>query len=219
MSKTPNIRRRRIRAKPSTKEERSAEALTSYERQTKVALNYVNNHPQYPTIVGMMRMGTSNADIADFFIERGDFQVNRKTAVSYLSMFRKANPSVCKPTENDSDILNYDHLFDGNRAIVTAETELAKLIQLQKARISIDFNSERSIGKLFNTTHKEVAILGELLEKYTKIRMGRGSNGAGVSSSVPLSEDVKDGVQNIRHDEEKRNVITNALFNLLNPGE
>ena len=165
MSKAPNIRRRRIRAKPSTREERSAEALTAYERQTKVALNYVNNHPQYPTIVGMMRMGTSNGDIADFFIERGDFQVNRKTAISYLSMFRKANPSVCKPTENDTDILNYDHLFDGNRAMVTAEVEMAKLIQLQKARISIDFNSERSIGKLFNTTHKEVAILGELLEK------------------------------------------------------
>jgi hypothetical protein len=71
---------------------------------------------------------------------------------------------------------------------------------------------------LFNTTHKEVAILGELLEKYTKIRLGKGG-GVGVSSSVPLSEDVKDGVQNIRHDEEKRNVITNALFNLLNPGD
>jgi hypothetical protein len=219
MSKTPNIRRRKIRAKPITREERSAEALTAYERQTKVALNYINNHPQYPTIVGMMRMGTSNADIADFFIDRGDFQVNRKTAVTYLSMFRKANPSVCKPTENDSDIINYDHLFDGNRAMVTAEVEMAKLIQLQKARISIDFNSERSIGKLFNTTHKEVAILGELLEKYTKIRMGKGSGGVGVSSSVPLSENVKDGVQNIRHDEEKRNVITNALFNLLNPGD
>jgi hypothetical protein len=215
MSKTPNIRRRRIRPKPSTREERQAEALTAYERQTKVALNYINNHQQYPTIVGMMRMGTSNGDIADFFIERGDFQVNRKTAISYLSMFRKANPSVCKPTEDDD--LSYDHLFDGNRALVTAETELAKLIQLQKTRIAIDFKSERSIGKLFNTTHKEVAVLGELLEKYTKVRIGKGSGG--VSSSVPLSEDVKDGVQNIRHDEEKRNALTNALFNLLNPGD
>lgn len=216
MSKPSNMRRRRIRPKPSTKEERQQEALTAYERQTRVALNYINKHPQYHAIVSMMRLGTSNADIADFFIERGDFQVNRKTAVSYLSMFRKANPEACKPSEDDNELTSYDHLFDGNKAVLTAETELAKLIALQKTRIAIDFQSERNIGKLFNTTHKEVQILADMVEKYAKLKGG--VVGGASLAGVPLDEGVKDGIQNIQHDEQKRNALTNAIFQMLKPG-
>lgn len=217
MSK-PSPVRRRIRPKPSTREERQQEQLTAYERQTRVALNYINQHPQYNAIVGMIRLGTSNADIADFFIDRGDFQVNRKTAVSYLSMFRRANPDVCKPSEDMAEINSYDHLFDGNKAALTAEVELAKLIALQKTRLAIDFNSERNIGKLFNTTHKEVQVLADMVERYAKLKGGVVGSG-GASTGVPLDEGVKDGIQNIQHDEQKRNALTNAIFQLLKPGD
>ena len=217
MSKKPNIRRRRIRPKPTTKQEREEKTLSAYERQTLVATNFIMNHNQYPTIIAMTRLGTSNADIADFFLERGEFNVNRKTAVSYLSMFRRAHPGLCKPVDPDKTdgIVSYDHLFDGNAAMLTSETELAKLIALQKARVSIDFTSERSIGKLFNTTHKEVQILGDLIEKYAKLRTGK-TGGVSPGVFAAPDEDVRDGVQNIKHDEERRAALTNAIYNLVN---
>jgi hypothetical protein len=220
MSNRPNTRRRRIIPKPVGANKTEGRVLTAYERQTIVATNFIMNHSQYPTIIAMMRLGTSNSDIADFFIERGEFQINRKTAIAYLSMFRRAHPELCKlmdPNQSDG-IVAYDHLFDGNAAILTSETELAKLIALQKVRISIDFASERNIGKLFNTTHKEVQVLGELIEKYARLRMGKTLNTAAGVGAVPDHE-IRDGVQNIQHDEEKRAALTNAIFQLMQSQE
>jgi hypothetical protein len=121
------------------------------------------------------------------------------------------------PNKSDG-IVAYDHLFDGNAAILTSETELAKLIALQKVRVSIDFASERNIGKLFNTTHKEVQVLGELIEKYARLRMGKTLNTAAGINAVSDHE-IRDGVQNIQHDEEKRAALTNAIFNLMQSQE
>lgn len=220
MSKGLNIRRRKIRPRPTTKQqrekERHDEALSAYERQTLTATNYVLRHNQYPTIIAMMRLGNSNADIADFFLERGDFTVNRKTAISYLAMFRRAHPDVCKPSEQaqNDGIVSYDHLFDGNSAMVTSEVEMAKLIALQKARIAIDFNTERGINKLFGNTYREIATLGDLVEKYAKLRAGKGSVSPGVGAFAD-ADDVKDGIQNIQHDEQKRAAVSAALQELL----
>ena len=220
MSKSPNIRRRKIRPRPTTKQqrdkERQDEALSSYERQTITATNYILRHNQYPTIIAMMRLGNSNADIADFFLERGEFSVNRKTAITYLAMFRRSHPEICKPIDpaTSDGIVSYDHLFDGNSALVTSEVEMAKLIALQKARIAIDFTNERSIGKLFSGTHKEVQILGDLVEKYAKLRAGKGSVSPGVAAFAD-ADDVKDGIQNIQHDEQKRAAVSAALQELL----
>lgn len=221
MTKKPNIRRRIVRPKSTSAKAHERNPMSASERQTLVATNFVMNHSHYPTIIAMMRMGTSNADITDFFLNRGDFTINRKTAVAYLSMFRKSHPELCKPVaqEREDGIVSYDHLFDGNAALITADVELAKLIALQKNRVSIDFKTERGIGKLFSTTHKEVQILGNLLEQYAKIKGLQTGGHSGVGVSAPAEEDVKDGLQNIKHDEEKRAALSNALYNLIQPSK
>lgn len=219
MAKSP-IRRRPIRAKKPERVEVAEMELTAAQRQMITAVNYITEHPQYPNIIAAIRMGTSNGDIADHFLEKGHFNIARKTALLYLSAFRRAKPQLCKPRdieegENPNNLKDYDHIFDGNALALTEETELLKLIQLQKSRVSIDFEAERRIGKLFSTTQKEIQVLGELVEKLAKVRGTIKPASQNINNFNLSDDEVRDGIAAIRADEAQRKVIQNTVNDIM----
>lgn len=228
MSKKPVPRLRRVKTKSARQVESSAQEppapLSAAERQELAAVQWVMHHPQYPNILASIRMGTTNADIADHFIERGYFQITRKTAMIYLAAFRRKCPDLCKPRAgvlgsgrdaegNIVDLRDYDHLFDGNMAAMSLEIEMTKLIMVQKQRIAIDYESERRIGKLFQTTDKSVQVLGELMERFHKIKTGGtgGSGGAGAGAFTGNEDEIRDGLAAIRQDEADRRITSDAI--------
>ncbi len=181
------------------------------ERAAKIAVKYIQHSPYYSYILQMIREGTSNKDLAEWGIEHGWFDVNMKTVISYLQYFKRQSPTLIRPVtpeyETGSEIKGYDYLFDGNAAAMSIETELLKLIKLQKARHAIDFHSERSIGKLFNTSNKEVQVLAELMMHYAKLK---GMTGADMNVQVSghYDENVRSDLQGIHHEERQRAVLT-----------
>lgn len=228
MTKKKNIRPRLRRVVTKTKQIEAAQEpapLSAAERQELQAIQWVMHHPQYPNLLASIRLGTTNADIADHFIERGYVQITRKTLMIYLAAFRRKCPELCKPRVDGDQtsqfgLRDYDHLFDGNLTAMSLEVEMTKLIQVQKQRIAIDYTNERSIGKLFNTTQKEVQVLGELFEKLHKIKTGdSGKSGAGnafAHGNSDISEDeVRDGLAKIRQDEVDRRVTSSAIRQLV----
>lgn len=231
MSKKPIQRLRRVKTKPraappsDTPDDKddAPKTLSSSERQELTAIHWVLHHPQYPNILASIRLGTTNADIANHFIERGYFDITRKTAMIYLAAFRRKCPDLCRPREGANGmhtnadgqqvaLRDYDHLFDGNVAIMSLEVELTKLMMVQKQRISIDYSNERSLGKLFSTTSKEIQVLGELMERMHKIKNGTGSQGSSAQGLYSGNEDeIRDGLAAIRQDETDRLMTSDAI--------
>jgi len=188
---------------------------TAGERAARTAVQYIMGNPHYHMILKAIRQGTPNSTIAEFCISRGVFDVNQKTAVGYLQYFRKMQPGLCKPqAPNDDDIntAGYDHLFDGNSIILDEETEILKMIALQKARLGIAFKNEREIGVLMQSHRKEFEELRELILSLAKLR-GKLGNSLDVNLHG-YSDTVKDDLKGIQQDEGQRNTIAALVADL-----
>lgn len=184
------------------------------ERAARTAARYIMDNPAYPLILKAIRSGTPNSQIAEWAITRGYADVNQKTLVGYLQYFRKQQPGLCRP-QPDPDregYEGYDHLFDGNSIVADEETELLKLIELQKARIGISFTNERNLAMLMRDNTKDVAELRELLMSLAKLR-----GLVGNSMNVNLhgyGDTVRDDLKSIQHDESQRNVIATLIADM-----
>lgn len=183
---------------------------TPAERQARTAVRMITDNPHYPLILKAIRAGTPNSKIAEWGISRGYFDVNQKTAVGYLQYFRKTQPGMCRPQE-DPNLSGYDHLIDGNGVVFDEETELLKLIALQKARIGMAFNNERQLNMLMTSNRREIEELRELLMSLAKLR--------GLGSTMDLnlhsySDTVRDDLKGIKQDEGQRNTIATLVADL-----
>lgn len=184
---------------------------TPSERQARTAVAYVLGRSAYPLILNAIRSGTPNTKIAEWAITRGYVDVTQKTFVGYLQYFRKKQPGLCKPQEGD--LPGYDHLIDGNSVIFDEETELLKLIALQKARIGMAFQSEREINMLMQSNKKEIEELRELIMALAKLRGLVGNTNMNVNFQG-YGESVRDDLKSIQQDEGQRNVIATLVTDL-----
>lgn len=191
---------------------------TPAERAQRTAVQAIMDHRHYTAILQAIRQGVPSGKIAEHFIGRGVFDWNQKTAVGYLNYFRKAQPGLCKPQKPDDDdddmVAGYDHFFDGNLGIIHEETELIRLINLQKARLGMAFRNEREINVLIASNRREVEELRNLLMELARLR-GLWGNSMEVNLNG-YSESVKDDLKGIQQDEGQRNVIATLVADLGN---
>jgi hypothetical protein len=188
---------------------------TASERQTKSAISFIMRNPRYTMILNAIRQGTPLSKIAEWGVSNGIFDVNQKTAVGYLQYFRKAQPELCRPQAPQgaaATIAGYDHLFEGMSIVIDEETELLKLIQLQKARIGIGFNNERNIAILMQANRREVEELRNLLMDLAKLR---GLVGGSLDINVKnYNANVVDDLKGIKQDENQRGMIATLVSDL-----
>jgi hypothetical protein len=191
---------------------------TASERQMRTAVQFIMQNPYYTQILKAIRQGVPNSKIAEHFIDRGAFDVNQKTAVGYLQYFRKAQPGLCRPQVIDensraatpNDYL--DRIFDGNMVIMDEETELLRLIAIQKARLGMGFANEREIQVLMESNRKEVEELRNLIMDLAKLR-GLVGNKMDVNLHG-YSDNVRDDLKGIQQDEGQRNLIATLVADL-----
>lgn len=186
---------------------------TPAEKQARTAVKAITGNPFYPQILKAIRSGAPNSKIAEFFISKGAFNFNQKTAVTYIQYFKKHQPGLCKPQKPPEDEpQGYDHLFDANYLIFDEETELLRLIALQKARLGVGFQNEREINVLLSDNRREVEELRNLIMELAKLR-GLVGNRMDVNLHG-YSDTVKDDLKGIQQDEGQRNVIATLVADL-----
>jgi hypothetical protein len=183
---------------------------TPTDRAARTAVRAIMDNPHYLQILSIIRSGVPNAKIAEWGVVRGVFDHNQKTVISYLQYFKKMQPKLCKPNapnyDEDRVELDYlDRVFDGNLVVVDEETELLRLIALQKARLGIAFNNERNIGMLLHSNKREVEEMRNLLVDLAKFR-GLIRTGTDVTINS-YNETVKSDIQAIKQDEQQRSTI------------
>lgn len=181
---------------------------TAAERQSRVAVRFITNNPYYSVILKMLQAGHPNQQIADWGIKRNVFDVNHKTVIGYLQYFRKAHPDLCKPRPRDEEESDLDKLFEGHILIADEETELLRLIALQKARLGLGYMNEKRMNMLLRDNRKEVAELRELIMELARLR---GIVKDTFTVNMNYGDTVKQDLAAIKQDEQARSVIANLV--------
>jgi hypothetical protein len=96
--------------------------------------------------------------------------------------------------------------------VIDEETELLKLISLQKARLGIGFNNERHINMLMQSNRREVEELRNLLVDLAKLR---GLMGNSMDVNIKhYNPNVVDDLKGIQQDEQQRGMIATLVSDL-----
>lgn len=192
---------------------------TAGERQARTAVRFIMDNRYYTSILKSLRAGTPLSKIAEHGVARGWFEVNQKTALSYLQYFRKMQPGLCKPQaisdkgDETNDLEYINKLVSGAELIVDEETELLRLIEVQKIRLGIGVMNERRLNMLMQSNRREVEELRNLIIDLAKLR-GLITNNTNVHING-YSETVREDLKGIQQDEHQRNVIATLVSDLV----
>lgn len=167
----------------------------------------VRNHPRFPVILAALREGISCQEVANWFAIEGWIDVNERTFSQYLQVFKRRNPAIL---DDGAPADTIDELIAANRPNIDPMTELNRLLRLQKRRLGVDVNSELNIGKLFNTTHKEVEVARNLLETMAKIQGKIGGGDTGI-----LSKENTENIRELKNDEGQRDRLAGLADQLV----
>jgi hypothetical protein len=163
----------------------------------------IQKHPRYTTILGALREGIGIPEIARWFAERGWIDVNEKTFTEYLRTFAKRNSHLITGGDEDS----IDSLVGAHDPNIDVMTELNRLYRLQKKRLKVDVTNEMNIGKLFNTTVKEMEAATDILKLMAEIE-GRIGKGVKDSNFENHGGEVRDHLRKLQTDESQRDRLT-----------
>ncbi len=167
--------------------------------------------PAYRKILEKLREGASVNTIVGW-CEReawlGD--MSPSTLTQYLYKFKNECAELIESAIDPA--VSYDHYVGTSIPEIDPDIELDKLIAIQKRRVSVDTQTEITIGKLLQHTHKEIAVLGELLKQKAGVSNNPG-NGAktGVGDLSELRQ-----VQINEADQDKLTSLTDRLFKEIN---
>ena len=166
--------------------------------------------PQFDKVVSQLQAGTSVPAIVSWFDKEGWLgNMTPSTFTQYLYKFKTERAALIENSRITATE-SYDKLIGASLPEIDAEQEIDKLILVQKRRVSIDFSTEVSIGKLLESTHKEVKVLGELLA--IKMQM----NGKTIEQAVRA--DVGTQLRSLRVNEgeqDRMQDLTDQLFSAI----
>lgn len=166
-------------------------------------VTYFLRHPKKEVVHEALREGLTMVEIARWFAEQGWLMgVNEKTFLAYLGTYKRTHPDLSNGGDRDT----IDALIHAHRPNTDTLTELNRLLRLQKTRLNVDVGTELSMGKLFNTTVKEIEAAAKILETIAKVK-GEIGSGGGDSGHIPahgVSAGSNDAIRKLREDEAQR---------------
>lgn len=175
------------------------------EYRARTADRAIQSHPRYPAIIGAFREGLTPTKIGRWFAENGWLVGSETSFIASLQSFRRRHTELIAST----DEVSLDSMQEANRPGLNFEVELDRLLRVQKERIAIDFKTEKSINKLFSSTHKEIQVAAGILDLMMKSK-GIG-NGHGIGNDTNFNADlpieVRERLRGITIDETKRQTL------------
>lgn len=182
--------------------------------ETETACRHVMSHPMYSVILDSIREGTKLSEIAKYLAVEGYLSVTEPTMLRYLSLFRKRYRAEIY----SGDKKTFDSEFPADVPSIDVETELMRLIRMQKRRIHSEYAIEQTMGKALNTTVKEVEQGRELLKLLAIVRGDIKPTGAPTGAASPDSAsdpEARKALTDLRKDEMERDRMSSLVAQLL----
>lgn len=186
--------KRRLQLKPLSPQ---AVANKHREAQERYYINLVTQNKHYRVIVAALAEGTDVIPLAQHCVGQGWVTVNERTFTEALRVFRRQKSELIYDYKHD-DEKHVDNLVKQNAPDIDDIAVLNQMIRLQQIRIGIDVHTEKSIGKLFKDTSKEIEITAKLIETKAKIQ-GRISDRP--HSNVESGQGVSDDLHKIKKEQ------------------
>lgn len=206
----PNLRKRHLNmGEHASPAERQRRAEDSH-------VKHIMEHPRYGIILAALREGNRVGIIANWFARDGWLtSVTERTFAEYLTTFKRLKAALIDGSYEQDEL---DKLIDSRRPGVDTVAEVDRLIRLQKARIALDFKHEREMGKLFNTTVKEVEVTGKLLELRGKLTGQLDTHSTTGGHASTDDESVIEAINKAKRDESNHDRLQNLTRQLVSNG-
>jgi hypothetical protein len=158
----------------------------------------VVENPKYQLALATLKEGVPIIQIASHFADNAWITVNERTFAEALRTYRRLHQDHIDNFQPDS----IDKYVDANSPNIDVESALSQMLRLQKERIAIDYRHEKEMGKLFDTTHREIKTFGEIAELMLKTQ-GKvsGTGGPVRRSGEATPQDVNDNLALIKKDQ------------------
>lgn len=133
----------------------------------------LKNSIYWDEIDKMVREGYSLSYIADWILQKEEFKDLKKRSIeSSLYKYRKElSPMEVAKTKMPKVFLEAWQKIEKD---INELRELRKLYLLQRDRLNIDYKTEKKIGKLFATTHREVITAVQILKDLVGLKQSLG---------------------------------------------
>lgn len=189
-----------LRKTPLRKLKISKDAKTPSEKQRDAQDRYytklVTDSPKHHLILASLKEGIAATELAAHFANNNWITVNERTFAEALRTFRRLHQDKIDEFSPE----NIDKYVDPNAPGLYVEGALSQMMRLQQQRIAIDFKHEKEMGKLFDTTHREIKVFNEMAELALKVN-GRTTTPGVRRSGEPSTADVNDNLGQIKKDQ------------------
>lgn len=180
------------------------------EAQERYFIKLIRNNPHYRLIMSSLVEGVQMTEIARHFaMNQWTNGVSERTFNEALRAFRKACAEEISAYEPDS--VELEKKAPANSPRLDTIGTLHQLMRIQKIRLGIDFKVEQSIGKLFNTTAKEIETTAKIAEMLLK---AEGKITDGKRSEEPMAADVQEDLSRIKKEEITQNRLHSIVKQL-----
>jgi hypothetical protein len=175
---------------------------TQQEAQEKYFLKVITTNPKYELLLASLKEGVSASEIARHFAMNNWITINERSFTEAVRVFKRLKPELIDAT----DVKGLHSDIDANSPELDEITVIDQLLRLQSRRIAIDFQHEKTMGKLFNTTAKEIEVTTKLLETRAKIKGKLNERGGHQAEAMPV--DVNERLNTVKKDQTTRDRLT-----------
>lgn len=142
-------------------------------RMKRNAFGYLLNLPFYREFYNRVTAGIPPSKIAEWIQGKGFCTDIKKTSLQrHIYIFRNRLPKGEFLKEEHRGIyMKAKKELDKKMSEVE---EMAEIYKLQRERVNVDVETEKKIGKLFSTTHKEIELCMNILRASAEMKMDLG---------------------------------------------
>jgi uncharacterized membrane protein len=173
--------------------------------QEKYFVRLVTNNPQYRLLIASLKSGVSPSQVATHWAREHWIDVNERTFAEAIRVFRRVHPEAIKEAEAEG----IDALVEPNQPHVDTLATAKQLLKLQQLRLGIEVGLEKNMGKLFQTTVKDIEATTKLIETIGKLegRINEPGRGVQVAEEVSVMEDLS----RVKKDQVSRDRLHNMV--------
>ncbi|MET4190702.1 MULTISPECIES: hypothetical protein [unclassified Bradyrhizobium] len=173
--------------------------------QEKYFLRLVTNNPKFKLLIASLKSGVGPAQVAAHWAREGWIDVNERTFAEAIRAFRKVHPEAIAEAEAEG----LDGLVEPNQPMPDELQAAMQLLKIQQLRLGIEVGLEKNLGKLFQTTVKDVEATTKLIETIGKLRGRINEGGRPVAAAEEAG--VMEDLNRVKKDQASRDRMHNMV--------
>lgn len=176
--------------------------------QDRYFVKLVKEHPKFRLLINCLKEGIKATEISAHFAENGWLTVNERTFTEAIRAYKNAHPEEIE----NHEIEGLDAVVDPNQPGVDLEQQVQQLLRMQRVRLGIGLQLEKTTGFLSAQVPKELEVTNKLIETLGKLKGKIVEHGHKMGGEEPS---VIENLNRVKRDQTTRDRLHSAVKQLV----